>query len=79
MDQIMALLMGLFFLIVGIVCIAKTKVFVLAVVTFFRKMHQNEQFMDAWEHKAVVLNVVRFFGFLALLNFTVQLAYLVKG
>ncbi len=79
MDQIMALLMGLFFLVAGIVCIAKTKSLVLMGVRFFRKMHQDEQFMEAWEDKPLVLNLVRVFGFLSLLNFTVQLAYLVKG
>jgi len=79
MDQMLALLMGLFFLVAGIVCIAKTKFLVLAGVGFFRKMHQDEHFMEAWEDKPLVLNLVKVFGFLSLLNFTVQFAYLVKG
>jgi len=78
MDQMLALLMGLFFLATGVVCIGKTGPLILSVVTFFRRAHQNEQIMENWENKILVVYLVKFLGFLALLNFTVQLAVLVK-
>ncbi len=73
MDSIMIILMAVFFLWAGVVCLHRPRQVVHFVVGFFARASGNPGLLAAWGQSSALILIVRLFGVLSLINFILQL------
>lgn len=73
MNTLLILLMAVFFLWAGVVCLHRPRQVVAFVVGFFARASDNPDLTAAWGQSPVLIMIVRLFGILSLINFMLQL------
>lgn len=73
MDTLMILMMAVFFLLAGVVCLHRPRQVVHFIVGFFARASGNADLVSAWGQSGALVFLVRLLGVLSLINFILQM------